>query len=93
MLINIEEDNLYRGLRAISKAIDIMSKSDITRDLTAFYHELNKERINSTEIELQQYDDGKLLIDCLLDPFLNVPGVPADFKLVEDCQLNSVNAL
>ena len=71
--INILEKNLIKGLRAINKAIDILSKSDITEDLLGFYHELNKERINSIEIELQCYDDMDLLTDCLLDPTLNVP--------------------
>ena len=76
MLINISEEVINKGIKAIMEAATILPKSDIVNNMAILCHELNKERTKSIEIELQCYDDVDLLTDCLLDPTLNIPDNP-----------------
>ena len=83
-MINISEEQLNKGLMAIMSAVAILPKSDIVTNLVEFYHELNAEKLKEFEIEVQQYDDGLLLMDCLLDPQITIPGNPANIQLAEN---------
>ena len=90
MQINLTEEQYSAGILAATAAVQIMAVTSPTlaESLAIFIKLLKNEKQQSDRIELQCYDDGLLLMDCLLAPTLNVPGVPADFELVEDCQVN-----
>jgi len=76
MLINISEEVINKGIKAIMEAATILPKSDIVNNMAILCHELTREKLKAIEIELQCYDDSTLLMDCLLDPTLNVPDNP-----------------
>jgi len=76
MLINISEEVINKGIKAIMEAATILPKSDIVNNMAILCHELTKEKLKSIEIELQCYDDVDLLTDCLLDPTLNITDNP-----------------
>lgn len=93
--IILTEEQYSSGILATTAAAQIMAVTNPTlaKSLAIFIKLLKNEKQQSDKIEMQQYDDANMLMDCLLDPVINVPGTPADFKLVEDCQVSSINAL
>ena len=67
MIINISEESLNKGLLAIAVAL-ASGKLQVreTNNLAEFYHLLESEKRKAVAIELQEYDDANLLVDCLL---------------------------
>ena len=73
MLINIDENRFNRGVLLILEAIGRLPKGELAEGLADFYHDLIREQKKSIEIEFQEYNDATELMECLLDPTLNVP--------------------
>ena len=78
MQINLTEEQYSAGILAATAAAQILSQSSPTlaKSLATFIKLLKNEKQQSDRIELQCYDDSTLLMDCLLDPTLNVPDNP-----------------
>ena len=78
MLINLTEEQYSSGILAATAAAQIMAVTSPTlaKSLAIFIKLLKNEKAKSDKAELDIYDDSNLLMDCLLDPILNVPGDP-----------------
>lgn len=76
--IILTEEQYSAGILAATAAAQIMAVTNPTlaKSLAIFIKLLKNEKQQSDKIELQCYDDGLLLMDCLLDPVINVPCDP-----------------
>ena len=93
MLIELNNDEL-KDLQDCLETVERLNYNPIVNEKA---NELKTKISNLIEekilVDDHFYEIQKYLDEIPVYPKTKVPGNPADFELVEDCQMNSINAL